>query len=72
MPEKVGKGIINNVITRLPVPLHLPGGYNYADPETHLELNLEKGFKPKSKLEKAAMHHNIAYSKSKCARQTPS
>jgi len=60
-----GKGLVNSLINNLPFEMHLPGGYQYAGPGTNLELKLEKGVKPKNKLDEAAMFHDIAYSKSK-------
>jgi len=62
---KQGKGLVNSLIDSLPFEMHLPGGYQYAGPGTNLELKLEKGVKPKNKLDEAAMFHDIAYSKSK-------
>lgn len=62
---KEGKGLVNSLIDALPFELHLPGGYQYAGPGTNLDLKLEKGVKPKNKLDEAAMYHDIAYSKSK-------
>lgn len=62
-PVVKGDGLINSLIDNLPVPLHLPG-YNYAGPGTPLDLHLERGVKPCNKLDEAAMHHDIAYSKS--------
>src|SRR6266576_3459259 len=64
VPVKKGSGLLNSVIDKLPFELHLPGGYQYAGPGTHLDLKLERGVKPKNKLDEAAMYHDIAYSKS--------
>ena len=61
---KHGSGLVNRMIDNLPFPLHLPG-YNYAGPGTPLERHLEVGVKPTNKLDEAAMHHDIAYSKNK-------
>lgn len=63
--KKIGKGIINTLIDHLPLSLHLPGGYQYAGPGTKVKEKLERGVKPKNKLDEAAMHHDIAYLKSK-------
>jgi hypothetical protein len=60
-----GKGLVDSFINNLPFELHLPGGYQYAGPGTNLELRLEKGIKPKNKLDEAAMFHDIAYNNSK-------
>ena len=62
--SKQGKGLVNTLINKLPFEAHLPGGYQYAGPGTHLDLKLEKGVKPKNKLDEAAMFHDIAYSES--------
>src|SRR6266576_351787 len=62
--SKSGRGLINSLIKNLPFEAHLPGGYQYAGPGTNLALKLAKGVKPKNKLDKAAMYHDIAYSKS--------
>jgi len=60
----LGKGLVNSLINNMPFEMHLPG-YNYAGPGTNLDLRLAKNIKPKNKLDEAAMHHDIAYSKSK-------
>jgi hypothetical protein len=60
-----GGGLVNSLINKLPFEMHLPGGYQYAGPGTHLDLRLAKGIKPKNKLDAAALRHDIAYSKSK-------
>src|SRR6266550_1029379 len=64
IPVVRGKGLINSVINNLPFEAHLPGGYQYAGPGTKLAQKLEKGVKPKNKLDEAAMYHDIAYTKS--------
>jgi hypothetical protein len=64
IPKPVtGKGILNTMINKLPVELHVPG-YNYLGPGTNLNLRLEKGVKPANKLDELALKHDIAYSKS--------
>src|SRR6266576_44470 len=64
IPVVRGKGLINSVINNLPFEAHLPGGYKYAGPGTKLAQKLEKGVKPKNKLDEAAMYHDIVYTKS--------
>lgn len=59
-----GKGVLNSLINNLPFEAH-PFNYSYLGPGTNLDLRLEKGIKPKNKLDEAAMFHDIAYSKSK-------
>ena len=61
-PVKSGGGIINNIIDNMPFEAHLPG-MQYAGPGTNLDLKLLQGVKPTNKLDEAAMHHDIAYSK---------
>ena len=59
--KKAGSGLVNSIINKLPLECHLPGGYQYAGPGTYLDLKLEKGVKPKNKLDEAAMWHDKAY-----------
>jgi hypothetical protein len=39
-----GRGILNSVINKLPVELHIPG-YNYCGPGTKLSKRLSRGDK---------------------------
>lgn len=63
LPRRIvkGDGLINNILNSkyLP-PLHYPG-YNYLGPGTPLQNNINKGVKPKNKLDEAALHHDIFY-----------
>jgi hypothetical protein len=57
---KKGSGIINSVINKLPIELHLPG-YQFCGPGTKLEKRLLKGDRGINKLDEACMYHDIAY-----------
>lgn len=64
-----GKGVVNNMINKLPFEMHMPGGYNFLGPGTRLDLRLDENNKPLpdslpvNKIDEAAMHHDICYSK---------
>lgn len=62
--KRSGRGILNSIINKLPVELHIPT-YQYCGPGTKLEERLARGDKPINKLDAACMQHDIAYSKSK-------
>lgn len=66
LPQPIvhGKGFLNEMINKMPFQAHLPG-YSYAGPGTFLDLNLERGVKPKNLLDEACMFHDIAYDNSK-------
>lgn len=57
-----GNGLLNNVINKLPIELHLPG-YQYCGPGTKLEKRLVRGDPGINILDKACKEHDIAYSK---------
>lgn len=61
---KAGGGILNSLINKLPVELHLPG-YNYCGPGTKLKERLERGDRGVNPLDEACREHDIAYSQSK-------
>ncbi|KAJ8945563.1 hypothetical protein NQ318_020410 [Aromia moschata] len=50
--SKTGSGIANSLFNKLPIELHLPGGYQYCGPG-------DPGINP---LDVACKHHDIAYS----------
>lgn len=60
----VGAGIVNTLISKLPVELHLPG-YNYCGPGTKLRERLSRGDPGINPLDEACKQHDISYSKSK-------
>lgn len=57
-----GRGIINSLINKLPVELHLPG-YQYCGPGTKLKERLARGDPGINKLDQACKEHDIFYSK---------
>lgn len=57
------EGLLNSLINKLPVELHLPG-YNYCGPGTKLEKRLLRGDKGVNLLDEYCKIHDIAYSKS--------
>lgn len=61
---KTGRGLVNNLINKLPVELHLPG-YNFCGPGTKLEKRLKRGDRGINLLDEACKEHDIAYSQSK-------
>lgn len=60
----IGRGLVNTIINKLPVELHLPG-YQFCGPGTKLEKRLERGDKGIDLLDAACKEHDIAYLKSK-------
>lgn len=58
------KGIINRLIDKLPVELHLPPSYQFCGPGTRLEHRLALGQRGINKLDEACREHDIAYSQS--------
>lgn len=59
-----GSGILNSLINKLPVELHLPG-YQYCGPGTKLIKRLARGDPGKNPLDAACKQHDIAYSKNR-------
>ncbi|KAJ8940090.1 hypothetical protein NQ318_022568 [Aromia moschata] len=60
--SKTGSGIVNSLINKLPIELHLPGGYQYCGPGTKLRKRLARGDPGINPLDVACKHHDIAYS----------
>lgn len=58
--NKIGKGLINKIIDKLPFEMHVPG-YQYCGPGTKLKKRLARGDPGKNKLDQACMMHDIAY-----------
>lgn len=56
-----GEGLFNFLLNKLPVELHIPGGYNYCGPGTHLEKRLARGDSGINPLDSACKEHDIAY-----------
>lgn len=67
---KSGGSVMNKVINKLPLELHLPG-HNFTGPGTKLHQRLKSDGTPKdwskpiNRVDEAAMHHDICYSKHK-------
>lgn len=59
-----GGGIVNSLINKLPIELHLPG-YQYCGPGTKLQKRLARGDPGINPLDAACKEHDIAYSKHK-------
>lgn len=57
---KIGKGLINSVINKLPFEAHIPG-YQYCGPGTKLEKRLARGDPGINKLDAHCKVHDIAY-----------
>lgn len=55
-----GSGLINSVINKLPLELHLPG-YQFCGPGTKLEKRIRRGDIGKNLLDAACKEHDIAY-----------
>lgn len=62
--KKKGRGLVNELINKLPIELHLPG-YQYCGPETKLAKRLERGDPGINLLDSACKEHDIAYSQNK-------
>lgn len=60
----LGKGVLNNLINKLPLELHLPG-YQYCGPGTKLEKRLARGDSGVNPLDSACKRHDIAYAENR-------
>jgi hypothetical protein len=58
--KRRGKGLLNKMINKLPVELHLPG-YNYCGPGTKLQKRLARGDVGINSLDEACKNHDMAY-----------
>ncbi|KAE9523730.1 hypothetical protein AGLY_015871 [Aphis glycines] len=58
-----GGGLINTLLNKLPVELHVPG-YQYCGPGTKLKKRLVRGDKGINPLDAACRDHDIAYKRS--------
>lgn len=63
-----GNGIVNTLINRLPIELHIPG-YQYCGPGTRLKERLARGDPGINPLDKACKEHDISYSVHKDVRE---
>lgn len=62
---KEGGGLVNTLISKLPVELHIPGGYRFCGPGTHLDERLRQGQKGINPLDDSCREHDIFYSQHK-------
>jgi len=60
LDSKIGKGLLNTLINKLPVEMHIPG-YQYCGPGTKLKKRLQRGDPGINALDKACKQHDIAY-----------
>ena len=56
-----GRGVLNTLINKLPVELHIPG-YQFCGPGTRLNKRLARGDRGINPLDAACKSHDIAYS----------
>lgn len=62
--KKRGTGIVNALINKLPVELHIPG-FNFCGPGTKLKERLARGDTGVNLLDEACKEHDIAYNERK-------
>lgn len=62
--EHKGSGVLNSLINKLPVELHIPK-YQYCGPGTRLDTRLARGDQGINPLDAACKEHDIAYSQNK-------
>ena len=62
--QRRGKGLVNSIINKLPVELHIPV-YQYCGPGTKLKARLARGDPDINPLDAACKEHDIAYSKNR-------
>ena len=55
-----GSGIVNNILNKLPVELHIPG-YQFCGPGTNLKKRLARGDSGINPLDSACKEHDMAY-----------
>lgn len=60
--SKSGRGLLNGIINKMPVELHIPG-YQYCGPGTNLKKRLARGDPGINPLDMACKEHDIAYDK---------
>ena len=60
MNDKKSSGLLNKLIDKLPVELHIPS-YHYCGPGTKLSKRLARGDQGKDKLDLACKNHDISY-----------
>ena len=62
--QRGGKFDFQKAIEKTGMEFHIPS-YRFAVPGTKLAERLKRGDKPKNRLDRIAMHHDITYSKAK-------
>lgn len=62
--KKSGYGLLDSIINKLPIELHLPG-YKFCGPGTKLVKRLARGDKGVNGLDEACKEHDIAYDREK-------
>lgn len=62
--RKRGRGLVNSIINKLPIELHIPG-YQYCGPGTKLQKRLSRGDPGINPLDAACKEHDIAYSQNR-------
>lgn len=62
--RRKGRGLMNKLINKLPIELHLPG-YQYCGPGTKLAKRLARGDPGINPLDAACKEHDIAYSQNR-------
>ncbi|KAK2577789.1 hypothetical protein KPH14_000822, partial [Odynerus spinipes] len=62
--KKSGRGVLNNIINKLSIELHIPG-YQFCGPGTRLEERLVQGNRGINPLDAACREHDIAYANNK-------
>lgn len=60
--NKIGEGLLNKIINKLPFELHLPG-YQFCGPGTKIAERLARGDRGINPLDAACREHDIAYSR---------
>jgi hypothetical protein len=60
--QKIGRGLLNGIINKIPVEMHMPG-YQYCGPGTNLKKRLARGDPGINPLDAACKRHDIIYDK---------
>lgn len=60
----IGKGLVNSIIDKIPLELHLPG-YQYCGPGTKVQKRVERGDNGINPLDAACKTHEVIYDKCK-------
>lgn len=60
--RKIGRGLLNSIINKIPVEMHIPG-YQYCGPGTNLKKRLARGDPGINPLDAACKQHDIMYDK---------